>query len=78
MVKKSGLVIILQITLALFVLPILAFADSPMPPKDYKKVTENNEYVFVMLAPDEWARYQKSGIRDVYKQSGTKRNWPIR
>lgn len=71
---STRLVLVLWITMAFFVLPVLTFADSPAPPRDYKKVTENNEYVFVMLAPDEGAKHQDSATRGIYKQSGLYRN----
>lgn len=48
-------------------------ADSPAPPRDFKKVTENKEYIFVMLAPYEWGEHD-SEIRELYKQSGLYRN----
>lgn len=68
------LIVVLQITMAFIVLSIPVFADSPAPPRDYKKVTENNEYVFVMLAPDEWVKHQDSATKAIYKQSGLYRN----
>jgi hypothetical protein len=76
--------IILQIIIALFVLSVPAHADSPMPPKDFIRTTENGKYLFVMLAPYEWAKYQDRDIRSVYKQSGLYKNdgsaillWPV-
>jgi hypothetical protein len=68
------LTVVLQITMAFIVLSVPALADSPAPPRDYKKVTENNEYVFVMLAPEGLGKSQGSTIREVYKQSGLYRN----
>ena len=64
---------VLQITLAVFVLQAQAFADSPAPPRDYRTVTENQKYVFVMLAPAGWSQ-QDSGIRKTYTQSGLYKN----
>lgn len=69
----SRLVGILQISVAVFFLYAQASADSPAPPRDFKKVTENKEYVFVMLASDEWAEHD-AAIRSVYKQSGLYQN----
>ncbi len=63
----------LQISVAVFFLYAHAFADTPAPPRDFKKVTENTEYVFVMLAPDGWAEHDPE-IRKVYKRSGLYRN----
>jgi hypothetical protein len=61
-------------SVAVLVLAVQAFADSPAPPRDFKKVTGN--YVFVMLAPDEpgqWTNHDPE-IRKAYKQSGLYRN----
>ena len=69
----SRLIEILQISVAVLFLYAQAFADSPAPPRDFKKVTENKEYVFVMLAPDGWAK-RDPDIRKVYKQSGLYKN----
>jgi len=64
---------ILLISVAVFFLHAQAFADTPARPRDFKRVTENKEYVFVMLAPD-----GRTGnvpeIRGVYKQSGLDKN----
>ena len=65
--------ILLQISVAMLFLHTQAFADSPAPPYDFKKVTENKKYVFVMLAPDGWAE-QDQKIRKIYKQSGLYKN----
>ncbi len=79
--------ILLQISVAMLFLHTQAFADSPAPPYDFKKVTENKKYVFVMLEPDEvmlkpdevmlepdeWAE-QDPKIRKIYKQSGLYKN----
>jgi len=70
----SRVIKLFAVIFVLFVLPVQALADSPAPPKDYKLETENNEYVFVMLATPEWAKYQHSGIREVYPRSGLYRN----
>jgi hypothetical protein len=65
-------------------LPVPAASDSPAPLQDYTKETENGEFLFVMLAPQEWAKYQNSGIRKKYPGSGLYRNdgsttplWPV-
>lgn len=70
----SRVIRLLAVIFVLLALPVQALADSPAPPKDYKLETENNEYVFVMLAPPEWAKYQHSEIRKVYPGSGLYRN----
>ncbi len=52
-----------------------ALADSPRPPEDYAKETENGKYVFVMLASEPWDKYQRnSAVRKKYRQSGMYRN----
>jgi hypothetical protein len=60
-------------SVAVLMLAVQAFADSPAPLPDFKQVTENKQYVFVMIAPGEWVR-PDPGIRRVYKQSGLYRN----
>lgn len=67
-------VVILQVGIALALMSALACADSPAVPHDYTKLTKNKEYVFVMLAPGEYAPYQNPAIRSMYKQSGLYRN----
>lgn len=69
----SRLIEILHIIVAVFFFYAQAFADSPLPPRDFKKVTESQEYVFVMLAPGGVAEHD-SEIRRVYKQSGLYKN----
>jgi hypothetical protein len=58
---------------AMFILFAPAFADTPARPRDFKRVTENKEYVFVMLAPDGRSPHD-SEIRRVYKRSGLYKN----
>ena len=70
---RSRLVEILQIIAAVFFFYAQAFADTPMPPRDFKIVTENQEYVFVMLAPEGGATHDPE-IRKAYKQSGLYKN----
>ena len=65
---------IFQTSIVLFMLCAPVFADTPMPPKDFLQTTENGDYLFVMLAPDEVAKYQNQDIRGVYKQSGLYKN----
>lgn len=63
---------ILQMSVVVFVLAVQAFADTIAPPRDFKQLTENKNYVFVMLAPDApdgWAHHDPA-IRKAYKQSG--------
>lgn len=70
----SRLVGLLQLSVAVCLLYYApAFADSPAPPRDFKTVTENKAYVFVMLAPDGWAEHDAE-LRRVYKQSGLYKN----
>ena len=65
---------ILQISVvAVFFSYAQTFADTPARPHDFTRVTENKEYVFVMLAPDGRARHV-SEIRSIYKQSGLYKN----
>jgi hypothetical protein len=61
---------VLQISMAVCLLHAQAFADTPAPLRDFKKVA--GAYVFVMLAPDEpsGAVQHVSEIREVYKRSG--------
>ena len=51
-----------------------ALADRPAPPRDYTKITENGEYVFVMLRPDVLAVKTYPDLRENYKLSGLYRN----
>jgi hypothetical protein len=53
-----------------------AFADSIAPPKDYKVVTENSEFVFIMLVPEQSVRWAtlNPDIRNTYSKSGLYRN----
>src|SRR6266498_4357673 len=59
-------------------LPAVAFADTPIPAVDYKTVTEDGQYVFVMLVPD--ARNpvsygaSKPEIRKQYSRTGLYNN----
>jgi hypothetical protein len=70
----SRFIHILQISVvAVFILCAHAFADTPARPHDFKRVTENKEYVFVMLAPLGRSN-DGSEIRRVYKQSGLYKN----
>lgn len=69
----SRLVEILRISVVVFCLYTPAFADSPAPPQDFKKLSENQEYVFVMLAPGEGAQ-RDLDIRRIYRQSGLYQN----
>jgi hypothetical protein len=62
------------IFLALLILPVVAMADSEAPPRDYVKATPNGKYLFVMLAPEQWSRYDSSNVRKTYPQSGLYRN----
>lgn len=68
-------IVLFQVITVLFCFSLPAIADTPAPPRDYTKVTENEEYVFVMLAPDNerWSD-KNSEIREKYKQSGLFKN----
>ncbi len=62
----------LKLTLALilsFSVVTLTIADTPATPYDYKKVTTNNQYIFVMLHKSAWADKNRE-LRSLYKQSG--------
>lgn len=59
--------------LLLVAFPDAAIADQPAPPRDYAQITENGEYVFVMLVPEDydsfserdeaiWGKYPRSGL----------------
>jgi len=64
----------LQIIVMLLALNVPAYSDTPAPARDYTKVTENGEYVFVMLAPPEGWSEKNPGIRKTYMQSGLYKN----
>ncbi len=64
----------LQIIAIFLALAVPAIADTPAPPRDYTKITENEKYVFVMLAPPERWSQKDPDIRKVYKQSGLYKN----
>jgi hypothetical protein len=49
------------------------FADSEARPYDFKIVTSNNKYIFIMLANKGFGRYDPE-IRKIYKQSGLYKN----
>lgn len=69
-----SIVLFQAITIIFFSLSLPAIADTPAPPRDYTKITENGEYVFVMLAPPgRWSdkRYE---IREKYRESGLYKN----
>ncbi len=51
-----------------------ALADTPAPPRDYTEVTENGEYIFVMLAPPEKWIQKNPELRKTYKESGLYKN----
>ena len=51
-----------------------ALADRPVPPRDYTKITENSEHVFVMLRPDDSTVKTQSDLREKYKIPGLYRN----
>ena len=67
-------IVILQINLvAMFFLCAQTLADTPARARDFTKVTENKEYVFVMLARDGRTEHVPK-IRNVYKHSGLYKN----
>jgi hypothetical protein len=72
--KHTRLLSMFLILAVFLALPGRTVADRPAAPRDYTKETENGEYLFVMLAPQQWAKSQGRGIRTTYKQSGLYRN----
>lgn len=67
-------IIVFQVIALALSFSMPALADTPAPPRDYTKVTETGEYVFVMLAPPEkWVRKDLE-LRKTYKESGLYRN----
>jgi hypothetical protein len=72
--KNARLLPTLLILSVFLALPGPVVADRPAAPRDYTKETENGQYLFVMLAPQQWAKYQDGRIRKTYKQSGLYKN----
>ncbi len=74
MKRNLNLVTLFLITATFLATPLVAAADSEMPPRDYMTETENGQYIFVMLAPEQWERYGKKEIRKTYPRSGLYKN----
>ena len=72
--KGTEYISILILGLGLIFSAASALADSPAPPRDYTKITENGEYIFVMLRPDDPSIKSQSDLRENYKISGLYRN----
>lgn len=68
------LILTLHVIALVLSFALSAMADTPAPPRDYMKVTENEKYVFVMLAPPiKWVS-KDTELRKTYKDSGLYRN----
>ncbi len=68
------LILILYVIALALSFALSATADTPAPPRDYMKVTENEKYVLVMLAPPmKWVS-KDTELRNTYKESGLYRN----
>src|SRR2546428_329551 len=84
MAKQGGLLTAGVIAFAVAITGGPALADSPAPPRSYKKVAAGGKYVFVMIAPgtveeDVWRWNEETAagirkIRRVYPRSGLYRN----
>ncbi len=71
---KFLLLVILQFFVIFLFSEASLFADSPATPYDYKVVTQSNEYIFIMLAPEEYQFGHNPEFRNTYKQSGLYKN----
>ncbi len=67
-------ILVIQVIVLSLALCVPAIADTPAPPRDYVKETENGQYVFVMLAPPERWVSKDPEIRKAYGASGLYRN----
>lgn len=67
-------ILFLQLIFLSLTLCVPALADTPAPPRDYAKETEDGQYVFVMLAPPDRRVSKDPEIRKTYKESGLYRN----
>jgi len=68
------LILILHVIALALSFTLSAMADTPAPPRDYMKVTENEKYVFVMLAPPTKWISEDPELRNTYRESGLYRN----
>lgn len=67
-------ILVVQLIVLFLALSIPAPADTPAPPRDYAKETENGQYIFVMLAPPERWVSKDAELRKTYRTSGLYRN----
>lgn len=67
-------IFVLQVIALLLAFSAPAIADTPAPPRDYAKETEDGQYVFVMLAPPEKWVSKDQELRKTYRTSGLYRN----
>jgi len=67
-------ILVFQVIALALSFTVPALGDTPAPPRDYTKMTENGEYVFVMLAPPEKWVQKDLGLRKTYKESGLYKN----
>jgi hypothetical protein len=74
MKKYVWLLAVFSIFTASLALPARTMADTPAPPRDYTKETENGAYVFVMLAPERWQAIDASAVKKPYPRSGLYKN----
>lgn len=72
--KRTEYINMLMLSLGLLISSSWALADRPAPPRDYTKTTENGEYIFVMLRPEDQQEKEYSDLRKKYKVSGLYRN----
>ena len=72
--KRIEYINILMLSLGLLISSSWALADKPAPPRDHTKITENGEYIFVMLRPEDQQAKEYSDLRKNYKVSGLYRN----
>ncbi|OPY01258.1 MAG: hypothetical protein A4E60_01800 [Syntrophorhabdus sp. PtaB.Bin047] len=67
-------ILVLQLIVLSLALCVPASADTPAPPRDYAKETEDGQYIFIMLAPPERWVSKDAELRKTYKTSGLYRN----
>ena len=74
MSKRTEYINMLMLSLGLLISSSWALADRPAPPRDYTKTTENGEYIFVMMRPEDQQAKEHSDLRKNYSVSGLYRN----
>ena len=72
--KLTYFVLWLMLILIALYMPAISYADEELPPHDYSKTTSNGQYVFVMLAGDNYYTVKDEALREKYSQSGLYRN----